>query len=160
MSTNPGTAASGARAELSAVDSARRAAVDGTRRPTWLLAAFAVVLGTAFGFALLRTPLGWVVGAVLFVVSIVGFLVVDSRLKRRRGRLLNLGGAGVLRFFVVYGVMFVIGQIDVPHAWQPWFAIAAGMLLALLFYIYLRWDDADTARRLATGNFDAADLMP
>ncbi len=149
-----------ARLELSAVDSARQAAVDGTRRPSWLIAAFAIVLGLSFGFALLRTPAGWIVGSVVFVLGMVGFLVVDHRMRRRRGRLMNFSGGNAARFLSMYAVMFVIGQLRPSDGWQPWFSIVAGAIVALMGYVYLRWDDVETARRLATGDFDAHDLMP
>ena len=31
---------------------------------------------------------------------------------------------------------------------------------AAVGYLYIRWDDADTAKKLATGDFDPSDLMP
>ncbi len=160
MTTPAPGAESGTREELSAIESARRAAVDSTRRPGWLNTLFALMLGVAFGFAVLRTPMGWIVGAVVFVLGIVGFFVIDTHLKRRRGRLLNSSGRSALRFFLMYATIFVIGMIQPPGTWQPWFAIAAGVLVATAGYIFLRWDDADTAKRLATGDFDPNDLMP
>jgi hypothetical protein len=31
---------------------------------------------------------------------------------------------------------------------------------AAVGYLYICWDDADTAKKLATGDFDPSDLMP
>ncbi|MDO5736017.1 MAG: hypothetical protein Q4P15_06040 [Propionibacteriaceae bacterium] len=153
----PGTAA---RLELSSLESARQAAVEATRRPKWLSILFCVTIGVAFGFALLRSPWGWTVGITVFVLGCVVFLVLDARFKRRSGRLMNLGAGGAARFLAVYGAAFVIGQIGVPGGWQPWFSIAAGALIALMGYVYLRWDEDATAKRLAAGDFDPNDLMP
>lgn len=151
-----------ARDDLSSVEHARQVAVERTRRPAWLLAAFAIAVGVAFGFAMLRSPWGWTVGLVLFVLTIVLFLVVDSRLRRRRGRLLDTGfrAGNALRFLAVYAAIFILGMIQPPPDWQPWFAIASGAVVAVLGYTYLRRDDAATAKRLATGDFDPGDLMP
>ncbi|RMB61307.1 hypothetical protein [Tessaracoccus antarcticus] len=151
---------SGTQEELRAIESARQAAVDSTPRPEWLNVLFALTVGVAFGFAVLRTPTGWTVGAVVFVVGLVGFLVIDTHLKRRTGGLLNVSGRNALRFFLMYAIIFVLGQIQPPISWQPWFAIAAGLSVAIAGYIYLRWDAADTAKKLATGDFESSDLMP
>lgn len=149
-----------AAADLASVESARRTAVERTRRPSWLLIAFALLMGCAFSFALLRTPLGWAVGAALFVVSMVAFVLLDARLMRRRGRLLNLGGPNALRFLLLYGAMFVLGQIQPPAGWQPWFAVGAGLLVAGMVYVNIHWHEAANARRLAEGDFERGDLMP
>lgn len=109
---------------------------------------------------MLRTPTGLVVGASLFGMGIVGFIVIDRRLRRRRGGLLKVNGRSILAYIAVYTTVFVLGQSRPPATWQPWFALAAGVLIAGVTYIYLRWDDADTAKRLASGDFDSGDLMP
>jgi len=146
--------------DLVAVDAARWSAVEGTRHPKWVFGAFSVALGTAFGFALLRTTFGWVVGASVFGIAIVGMLVLSSHMKRRRGRLLNLSRGNALRFFIVYGAVLVIGQLSSGITWQPWFAMAGGAFLALVSYGYLLWDDAAMSKKLATGDFAPGDLMP
>ncbi len=160
MTTPASGARSGTQEELRAIESARQAAVDSTRRPEWLNVLFALTVGVAFGFAVLRTPTGWIVAAVVFVVGLVGFLVIDTHVKRRTGGLLNVSGRSALRFFLMYAIIFVLGQIQPPISWQPWFAIVAGLLVAIAGYIYLRWDAADTAKKLATGDFESSDLMP
>ncbi len=146
--------------QLSSIESARRAAVASTRRPVWWCVGFALTMGLAFGVALLRSPAGWIIAAAIFVLGMVAFLVLDMRLRRRQGRLLKVNSRSTIGFLVVYATAFVLGQIQPPATWQPWFAIAAGVLFAVLSYVYLRWDDADTARRLASGDFDPSDLMP
>lgn len=147
------------RAELSAIESARQAAVDNTQRPGWLIVAYAVTIGAAFGFWQLRTPMGWIVGSILFVLGIVGFLIINARLKRRRGLLLKFMGGSVLRSIAMVAVMFFILQIQPADSWQPWFALGVGVAFAAMGYINLRWDDADTARKLANGDFHPNDLM-
>ncbi len=148
------------REQLSSIQSARQGAVSSTLRPKWWSVGFALTLGFAFGVALLRTPAGWIAGAAILVLGVVAFFVLDRRVRRRQGRLLKVNSRSVLGFFAVYAIAFILGQIRPPATWQPWFSIAAGALFALISYLYLRWDDADTARRLASGDFDPGDLMP
>lgn len=145
---------------LAAVDAARESAVDSTRHPRWLFVALSLCQGIAFGFVLLRTTAGWITGASIFVVAMVAFLILNARVKRRRGRLLHDGKWSSVRFFAVFAAIFIIGQIRVPGTWQPWFAIGAGVFFALLSYGYLVWEDAAMSRRLASGDFSASDLMP
>ena len=151
---------SAAERELAAIESAQQSAVDSTRRPEWVNALFALTVGVAFGCAMLRTPASWITAVIIFILGMTGFLIIDARLKRRRGRLLNLDGRSALRFFLVYGIIFVIGQVQPPDAWQPLFAVAAGAVVTGVSYLYLHWDDDATARKLASGDFDRSDLMP
>ncbi len=160
MTTPAPGAESGAREELLAVESARQAVVDSTRRPWWLIAAYAITLGAAFGSWTLRTPTAWLVGGILFVLGIVGFIIINARLKRRRGTLLKVSGGSTLGLIAMIAVMTFIGQFPPADSWHPWFAIGVGIAFAAMGYLYMRWDDADTAKKLATGDFDPNDLMP
>ena len=75
----PAAEGSDTRANVLAIESARQAAVDRTRRPRWLVAAYSLTLGAAFGMATLRTPTAWAVAGILFVSGVVGFLALHKR---------------------------------------------------------------------------------
>ena len=55
--------------------------------------------------------------------------------------------------------MTFIGQLPPAGSWQPWLP-SGRSAFAAVGYLYIRWDDADTAKKLATGDFDPSDLMP
>ena len=156
----PAAEGSDTRANVLAIESARQAAVDRTRRPRWLVAAYSLTLGAAFGMATLRTPTAWAVAGILFVSGVVGFLIINPRLRRRKGRLLKVNGGSTVILIALIAVMVFIGQFSPADSWQPWFAIGVGVAFAAVGYLYIRWDDADTAKKLATGDFDPSDLMP
>ena len=154
------SAQSDAHDDLAAVDSARQSAVNGTRRPRWLTMLGATSLGMGFGLAQLDTTLGWILGVSLVVVGLVGFAVLGHLLSRRRGRLLNLSRGTGLRSVAMVATVFVVGQIPPPNGSQPWFALVLGALLSVLAYVYLSFEDSVEARKLASGNFSADDLLP
>lgn len=112
------------------------------------------------GMATLRTPTAWAVAGILFVSGVVGFLIINPRLRRRKGRLLKVNGGSTVILIAMIAAMTFIGQFPPAGSWQPWFAIGVGVAFAAVGYLYIRWDDADTAKKLATGDFDPSDLMP
>lgn len=150
-----------ARASLNEVSDARRDAVEATRQPAWLHAIFAVMTGVGVGLATLREPRFQIAGVAIIVVGCVVIAVVQHHVTRRRGRILDEQSirSQPLRFFVPYLVVFGLVMVQPDPSWQPWFALAAGVLVAVAGFVYLRWDERYQARRLAAGDYDPYDLV-
>ncbi len=150
-----------ARARLDEVAATRRAAVETTRRPAWLDAAFASATGISLAVAAIG---GWpAIGAGLALLLVVcgGFVVLDRRWERRRGRILDERalGAHALKFFPMYFIVFTAGLIRPGDDWQPWYSIGVGVVAALAGFAWLRLDDRYQTRRLAAGDYDRYDLL-
>lgn len=150
---------SSALSDLAAVDRARRESVNRTRRPGWMTAAYAATTGAAVGSGTLDSTFGWVLAGSFFLM-LLGLMFHDHRTSRRRGRLITPGRGPALAFVLLVAVLMLIGQLEPPNGSQPWFSVVVGSVVALLGYGYLRWEDADTSRRLQSGDFSPDDLMP
>lgn len=147
-----------ARRSLDDVEAARRATAEVTRRSPWLDAALALVVGASVAAGLLEQ---WGVSVGVLLVGSVAVAIATQRRQRRRGRILDQRamGARALPFMALYLVMFLLLQIGPPDDWQPWYALAVGVVAALGGFAWLRWDDAYQARRLAAGDFGKYDLL-
>lgn len=150
-----------ARASLEQIAEARRAAAEVARQPAWFHAIFAATTGIGVGLATLRQPPLQVAGIAIIVVGGALLAVVEHRLKRRRGRILDERSirSQPLRFFIPWLVVFGLTFIRPDAGWQPWYAIATGILVALAGFAYLRWDERYQTRRLAAGDYDRYDLI-
>lgn len=146
--------------DLAAVDAARQSAVNSARRPRWLTMLVATFLGMGFGTAQLDTTLGWILGISLMVVGLVGFAMLGHLLSRRRGRLLNVSRGTGLRSVAMVATVFLVGQVPPPDGSQPWFALGLGVLLSVLAYVYLSFEDSVEAQKLTSGDFSPDDLLP
>ncbi len=149
-----------AAADLGAIDEARSAALKIARRPTWLNLTLPVIVGAAFGCGVLGGVLGWAVFWVL--VGVFGVLaIVDARRVRQRGRIIDGRSMGwqFLWIFSFSIVLALLGSVTLPAQQQPWFALAAGGIVAGLTFGFLRWDEAVMSKRLATGDFDPYTLF-
>ncbi|MFT4296626.1 MAG: hypothetical protein QM582_14565 [Micropruina sp.] len=147
-----------ARASLDQVAQSRRAAVRVTRRPFWLDAALALVvgIGVTLGFG------GQVIAAlVVLVAGCAGVLVAERKVVRRQGQVFDRRalGARMWRFAVLYVALALLRMVEVPAAWQLWFAIAGGLFGAVGILAWLRWEDRYQGRRLAAGDYDRYDLL-
>ena len=151
-----------ARASLDEVAGSRRAAVTVTRRPVWLDSVFAAGFGIALGVAVsggwTRIALGM---AILVAVSGLFAVLVRRFGGRRRGKILDerAVGAHAAKFFPMYLIVFVAGQLRPGDDWQPWYSISVGLVVALAGFVYLRLDGRYQARRLAAGDHDRYDLL-
>lgn len=147
-----------ARASLDAIVESRRAAVRAARRPAGLDLALAVVVGAIATLGLLGQ---WVAVLVVVIVGLVPTVIVQHRVVRRRGQVLDQRalGARAWRFAAVYLVLALLTILDPPAAWQPWFAIGVGILAAAGGYAWLRWEARYQDRRLANGDYERYDLL-
>lgn len=150
-----------ARASLEQIAEARRAAVEVTRQPAWFHAIFAATTGIGVGLATVHQPPFQIAGVAIIVIGGALLAVVEHHVKRRRGRILDERSvrSQPLRFFIPWLVVFGLTLVRPDTGWQPWYAIAAGVLVALAGFVYLRWDEDYQTRRLAAGDYDRYDLI-
>ena len=150
----------GARAGLSTIAEARRAAVETARRSTWLNVALPLAIGLAFGSTQFHTVLGWVAAAVFFA-GFAALGIVEAMKVRRRGRIID-GRAMGWQFLWILGfviLLSLLGSVTLSPPAQQWFALVAGVLVAAYTYGFLRWDEASMAKRLAADDFDPYTLF-
>lgn len=147
-----------ARAALEQATEARRAAAQATRRPAWTDLTLAIVGGATVALGLLGHRVGAVV---VLVAGSAAFALLHHRVTRRRGQVIDLRAIASRswRFAIGYGVLFLLTQFEPPAAWQPWYALGAGVAVATGGFAWLRWDDRYQAARLAAGDFDRYDLI-
>lgn len=161
MSSNRIPSPDEARASLDDIAASRSAAVNATRRPAWLDGVLAAGTGAALGIIKIG---GWgaIAGGivVLLVVGVV-HVVLDRRLVRHRGRILDERsiGAQAATFLPMYFVVFATTLFQPDGDWQPWYSIGVGLVVALAGYVYLRVIDRYQARRLAAGDYHRHDLL-
>ncbi|MFT3875066.1 MAG: hypothetical protein QM708_01350 [Propioniciclava sp.] len=144
-----------AREQLDLIAQSRRATALATRRPAWMDALQAVILGSAFG---LFVAGHFVAGIIAFITAIAVVLVAQRRL-RHRGEL-NDGraiGYRLLRAAPMYAVVVTLGQIR-PTDW-PWYPTAAGFVIAALLYLWLRAEERYRIRRLSAGDYGRYDVI-
>lgn len=158
MDTDSAPDAADARAALKQIAESRRAAARATRRPWWTDLGLAGTAGVAVTLTLLEL---WLPAVLLWVGGAVVFALIQRRLARRRGQVVDERALGTRawRFALAYGVLFVVLQVRPPAAWQPWYAMGAGIVAVAAGFWWLRWDDRYQARRLAAGDFDRYDLL-
>ncbi|MBB1511465.1 hypothetical protein H5399_02405 [Tessaracoccus sp. MC1627] len=147
-----------ARASLEQIIASRTAAAQATRRPAWIDAGISTAAGATIA---LGTAGYWVAAIVVLVVGSLVFAVVLHRQARGRGQVLDQRaiGARTLRFALLYAVLFVLGQIEAPPNWQPWYSLGAGLIAAMAGYAWLRFEDRYRVRRLTAGDYDRYDLI-
>ncbi len=147
-----------ARASLDQVAQSRRSAVRATRRPLWLDAALAAVLGVVVALGLVRQV---VAAVVVLVIGCAVVLVAQRRVGRRKGQVVDQRamGARTWRFAALYAVLFLLTMVEPPASWQPWFAIGGGVVAAVGGFAWLRWEDRYQARRLTAGDYGRYDLL-
>ncbi len=161
MSTNRIPSPDEARASLDDIAASRSAAVNMTRRPAWLDGVLAAGTGMALGIIAIG---GWAAIAggivVLLVVGVV-HVVLERRLVRHRGRILDgrAIGAQAATFLPMYVVVFATSLFRPDDDWQPWYSIGIGLIVALAGFAYLRVSDRYQARRLAAGDYGRYDLL-
>lgn len=158
MSTAREPDAAEASAALEQIADSRRASAQATRRLWWTDLGLAVTAGAAVTLALLGQ---WLPAVVVWLGGAVGFALVQRRLARRRGQVVDQRALGsrAWRFALVYGVLFVLTQFQPPVAWLPWYAVGAGVVTGVAGFAWLRWEDRYQAARLAAGDFDRYDLL-
>lgn len=98
----------------------------------------------------------WAMLAVLLVLGII-----DVRRVRRRGRLIDGRTMGwrFLWIFVFVLILNFLGTVDLPAHQQSWFVAASALFVAAFTYAFIRWDEASTSKRLASGDFDPYTLF-
>ena len=145
-------------AALELIADSRRASAQATRRRWWTDLGLAVSVGAAVTLGLLGY---WLPALVVWLGGAVGFAIVQRRLARRRGQVVDQRALGsrAWRFALVYGVLFLLTQFQPPVAWLPWYAVGAGVVTAVAGFAWLRWEDRYQAGRLAAGDFDRYDLL-
>lgn len=158
MDTDSARDAADARAALEQIAETRRASARATRRPWWTDLGLAVAISAAVTLALLEQ---WLPAILLWVVGAVGFTIIQRRLARRRGQVVDQRtlGARAWRFALLYAGQVVLLQFRPPAAWLLGYAVAAGMVTLASGFWWLRWEDRYQARRLAAGDFDRYDLL-
>lgn len=139
-----------------AADRPTPAEIAAARRPAWLDLALAVVLGTAIGLLSTRIGPAVVAGIVVGVVGGLAVLLAGLPNHRRRGQLQDRRGK---RSRFVAGMVCVL-PVAVVHAfgptrWQPWFSLLGGLVVAVVVFAALRWEDREHARRLTRGDYDS-----
>lgn len=147
-----------ARASLEQITASRTAAAQATRRPAWIDVGMSVTAGATFA---LGTAGYWVAAIVVLVVGSLVFAVALHRQARGRGQVLDQRaiGARAVRFALLYAVLFVLGQVEAPAHWQPWYSLGVGLIAAVGGYAWLRWEDRYRVRRLAAGDYGRHDLL-
>lgn len=147
-----------AQAGLDNAAESRAAAVRYTRRPAGIDLALAGTSGAGVALVLAGH---WIVAMVVLALGCTAVVVVQRKLSRRRGQVLDQRalGARAWRFALVYLVLFVLTTIRPPSDWEPWFAIGAGLVTVAGGFAWLRWDDRYQGRRLARGDYDRYDLL-
>lgn len=151
-----------ARASLTEVERARQESAQLALETWWTYALVSVAVGAGVGAVSFRTPAGYIAGGVFLLLVTAGAILVAVRQRRRRrGRILD---ERVLRdtwwrYAAWYTPLLVLTAIRPDPAWQPWFALVAGVVVASVSYVYLRWTDRYQARRLAAGDYGPYDMV-
>ena len=147
-----------AQARLAQITSPRTAAAQATRRPAWIDLGMSTTAGATVA---LGTAGHWVAAIAVLVVGSLVFAVALHRQARGRGQVLDQRalGARTLRFALLYAVLFVLGQVEAPPDWQPWYSLGVGLIAAVGGYAWLRWEDRCRVGRLAAGDYDRYDLL-
>ena len=147
-----------ARASLEQITASRTAAATATRRPAWIDLGMSTTAGATVA---LGTAGHWVAAIAVLVVGSLVFAVALYRQARGRGQVLDQRaiGARTLRFALLYAVLFVLGQVEAPPDWQPWYSLGVGLIAAVGGYAWLRWEDRYRVRRLTAGDYDRYDLL-
>lgn len=150
-----------ARTSLNQVLASRRAALQVTRRPAWLVAALAASVGVFVGLLTLGDETAKLVGQVILFVGLVGAPLAEHRLSRRRGQIFDnrFVGAAALRFIPGWILLGWLATREPPTAWQPWYAMGLGLLTAASAYLLYRWADNYQIRRLAADDYERANLL-
>lgn len=150
-----------ARASLAEVAQTRRAAVSATQNPVWPEVVRAVVVGVYIGLLTLGNPTAKLVGVTIFVIGIFGLSLVQQRLAKRHGQLVDnrFIGAAAVRAIPVLIVLGFLAIREPPSDIQPWYSIGLGLATGLAAYAYMRWSNHYQARRLAANDYDRANLL-
>lgn len=157
MDSHQGATPDEAQASLEQISASRQAAAQATRRPVWIDLGMAITLGVA----LVLGPGGYPVAAIaVLVVGSLVFTLAQRRLTRSHGQVLDQRaiGARMLRFAILYGVLFVLLQFGASD-WQPWYSITLGVTAAVGGFAWLRWEDRYRIKRLGAGDYHRYDLL-
>lgn len=128
----------------------RRHVLEASRRPGWVDAVLTAGMGATLGVASFRAPWSWIVATILMALTITITVVLTRSFTRRR----DIPGEGLtdrrsaLGFWAMYLAVFALGQVRVPHAWQPWWALAVAVIALSGGLGYLRLTERFTIDRL------------
>lgn len=150
-----------ARASLDAAHDTRSAVLAATKRPLWLQAGLAAVIGVYFGLMNLGGPTAKLAGGVVYLAGFLGFIMVRERLARRHGELVDnrfIGAAAVRVIPALIALVFLVIR-EPPQDTQPWYSIGLGLVIAFAVFAYMRWADRYKARRLTADDYDRANLL-
>lgn len=141
------------RAALNSVGEAQRATLRATRRPAWLTFSVAIAMAAMVTFALLGY---WAVALGVLVACAIPLVWLETRITRRRGRIVDerAFGAYVVRILPITVLFAAIRMISVPTSWQPWPALAAGLLVGVIGWVFMRMDERYQERRIVAGDYD------
>lgn len=155
-STQPDAAAS-----LAQIADAQLALVEATGRPVGLDAALALVMGAIIALLSVRTAPANFTAIAVGVVGLISIGVVEGRLVRRQGRILDLRSlnAQTWSILAVVGLAPVFSLFDPGDSWQPWYSIGVGVLIAGSAFGGLRRMELYQRRRLAKGDYHRYDLI-
>ncbi|SDB79733.1 hypothetical protein GA0111570_1012 [Raineyella antarctica] len=129
----------------------RRRTLEASRRPGWVDVVLAAGMGVTLGVASFQAIWSWIVGIILLALTITIAVVLNRSFAKRR----DVPGEGLtdrrsaLMFMAMYLAVFVLGQARVPHAWQPWWALAVAVIAMSGGLGYLRLTERFTIERLA-----------
>lgn len=143
------------RSEIEDLDRSRANAVRASARPAWVDAVMAVLLGVACAIALTRQPLLIAGALVLLAVT----WVLSWRFTRRKGRLTDDRAVTThfARYLLLMLPVFVVPVVIAPDA-PIWVLVAAGAVVAVGVFAYLRLDERYQVKRLASGDYGPYDL--
>lgn len=135
--------------------------MEAARRPAWIDVLYAAAGGAGLGMATFDRLALRLVGLAAIVVGFVAISAADRRRRLRHGRIVDGRSmrSNALRFGVGWVAAYLILILRPDDRAQPWFAIGAGLVIAVAAFIYLRWDERSQMRRLATGDYDRHDLI-
>ena len=108
-------------------------------------------MGVTLGVATFQAAWSWIVGIILLALTIAITVVLTRSFAKRR----DIPGEGLtdrrstLIFMAMYLAVFALGQARVPHAWQPWWALAVAVIALSGGLGYLRLTERSTIDRLA-----------
>ncbi|WP_147243126.1 hypothetical protein [Acidipropionibacterium virtanenii] len=150
-----------ARTTLNRTGQLPRETAEPASRPVWVDGLFTLIIGAGVGIATSDQPGLRLAGLVVVAVGCVMMGVASRHLGGRHGRVLDQRsiGSGFLRFIPMWAVVFGLVIVRPDADWQPWYAIGTGLVVAVVGFGYLRWDERYQMRRLAADDYDRNDVV-